>query len=263
MSPASSASHHNRLSIAEKIIPVVGGLYRDNGVVTHIHGRSLIGRSPEQLLKAHRFARHAGGEELDLEQTLELLNAMSALNPGAANVDVGALVAQWRNAGKKTTLADHVADLLAPVAGQGREATDDDSYDVVLYGFGRIGRLLARILVAKSENGRGPRLRAIVVRDGGTNDLVKRASLLRRDSVHGPFHGTITVDAEKNLIIANGNAIQVIYANSPSDIDYTAWGIRDALIVDNTGNWRDDDGLRQHLAAKGAARVLLTAPGKG
>ena len=76
MSPASPASHYNRLSVAERIIPVVGGLYRDNGVVTHIHGRSLIGCSPEQLLKAHRFARHAGGEELDLNQTLELLTAL-------------------------------------------------------------------------------------------------------------------------------------------------------------------------------------------
>ena len=104
MSQASPASHHSRLAVAERIIPVVGGLYRDNGVVTHIHGRSLIGCSPEQLLKAHRFARHAGGEELDVEQTLELLSAISALNPGAANVDVGAIVAQWRTAGKKVAL---------------------------------------------------------------------------------------------------------------------------------------------------------------
>ena len=263
MSTASPASHHNRLSVAERIIPVVGGLYRDNGVVTHIHGRSLIGCSPEQLLKAHRFARHAGGEELDVQQTLELLDAITVINPGAANIDVGALIAQWRNAGRSTSLADFAADVLAPIAGAGRPATDDDSSDVVLYGFGRIGRLLARILLAKSENGRGPKLRAIVVREGGPNDLIKRASLLRRDSVHGPFNGTITLDPEKNLIIANGNPIQVIYSNSPSSIDYTAWGISDVLIVDNTGSWRDDEGLRQHLAAKGAARVLLTAPGKG
>jgi glyceraldehyde 3-phosphate dehydrogenase len=262
MTPASPASHHNRLSVAETIIPVVGALYRDNGVVTHIHGRSLIGCSPEQLLKAHRFARHAGGQELDVEQTLELLVAMAALNPGAANVDVGAVIAEWRNSGQKVAVSEYVAQVLAPIAGQGRAATDDDSADIVLYGFGRIGRLLARILLAKSENGRGPRLRAIVVREGGPNDLVKRASLLRRDSVHGPFNGTITLDTEKNIIIANGNAIQVIYANNPASIDYTAWGISNAIIVDNTGNWRDDEGLRQHLASKGAARVLLTAPGK-
>jgi len=263
MSKSSPASHHNRLSVAERIIPVVGSLYRDNGVVTHIHWRTLIGSSPEQLLKAHRFARHAGGRELDVEQTLELLTAMMALNPGAANVDVGAVIATWRTSKTQDSLAQFADQMLRSVAGQGRAATDDDSSDVVLFGFGRIGRLLARILLAKSENGRGPRLRAIVVREGGANDLVKRASLLRRDSIHGPFQGTITLDSENNIITAHGHPIQVIYANSPSDVDYTAWGIKDALIVDNTGNWRDDEGLRQHLSSPGATRVLLTAPGKG
>ncbi|CAB4906754.1 MAG: glyceraldehyde-3-phosphate dehydrogenase [Actinobacteria bacterium] len=263
MSQTSPASHHNRLSVAERIIPVVGSLYRDNGVVTHIHGRTLIGSSPEQLLKAHRFARHAGGQELDVEQTLELLSAMLALNPGAANVDLGAVIAAWRTSKTQDSLAQFAAQMLGSVAGQGRAATDDDSSDVVLFGFGRIGRLLARILLAKSENGRGPQLRAIVVREGGANDLVKRASLLRRDSIHGPFQGTITLDSEKNIITAHGHPIQVIYANNPADVDYTAWGIKDALIVDNTGNWRDDEGLRQHLSSPGATRVLLTAPGKG
>ncbi|MBD4644852.1 glyceraldehyde-3-phosphate dehydrogenase, partial [Xanthomonas citri pv. citri] len=46
-------------------------------------------------------------------------------------------------------------------------------------------------------------------------------------------------------------------------VDYTSYGIKDALVVDNTGRWRDDEGLSQHLQAKGAAKVLLTAPGKG
>jgi glyceraldehyde 3-phosphate dehydrogenase len=102
-----------------------------------------------------------------------------------------------------------------------------------------------------------------VVRSGGDKDLVKRASLLRRDSVHGPFNGSITVDEERNLIIANGTAIQVIYSDSPSTIDYTSYGITDAVVVDNTGRWRDEAGLAQHLESTGVARVLLTAPGKG
>jgi hypothetical protein len=84
----------------------------------------------------------------------------------------------------------------------------------VLYGFGRIGRLLARILIEKTGGGDGLRLRAIVVRKGAENDLVKRASLLRRDSVHGPFDGTITIDEANNTITANGNLIQVIYAKT-------------------------------------------------
>ena len=262
MTTSSNANHHNRLATAEQIIPVVGGLYRDNGVVTHIHGRRLINSSPEQLLKAHRFARHAGGQELDVAQSLEFLQALKAANPGPASVDVGAAIAQWRDAKNPGSLAEFAATMIAPIAGQGRPATDADSADVVLYGFGRIGRLLARILLAQSENGRGPQLRAIVVREGGPNDLVKRASLLRRDSVHGPFNGTITVNEDKNIIVANDVPIQVIYANDPTAIDYTSYGIHDAIVVDNTGKWRDEPGLAQHLQAKGVKKVLLTAPGK-
>lgn len=256
-----STNHESRLELAEQIIPVVGSLYRENGVVSHVHGRRLINLSAQEIVKAHRFARHAGGEELDPAQTLEFLLAVQELNPGPASLDVGASIAQWR-AAKSGTLTDAAASVIAPVVGQGHAATDAEAADVVLYGFGRIGRLLARILLAQSENGRGPRLRAIVVREGGASDLIKRASLLRRDSVHGPFNGTITVNEDKNLIIANDVPIQVIYANDPAAIDYTAYGIKDAIVVDNTGSWRDEPGLSQHLKSKGVKKVLLTAPGK-
>jgi glyceraldehyde 3-phosphate dehydrogenase len=133
---------------------------------------------------------------------------------------------------------------------------------VVLYGFGRIGRLLARILINRND-GTGLNLRAVVVRKKPGNDLVKRASLLRRDSVHGKFDGTIHVDEENDVITANGVAIKFIYANDPTEIDYTAYGIDNAIVVDNTGVWRDEAGLSKHLQAKGVAKVLLTAPGKG
>src|SRR5690606_25457754 len=56
---------------------------------------------------------------------------------------------------------------------------------------------------------------------------------------------------------------QVIYADAPDAVDYTAYGIADAIVVDNTGRWRDEEGLGQHLRSAGVARVLLTAPGKG
>ncbi|MCL4162047.1 UNVERIFIED_CONTAM: hypothetical protein GTU68_032572 [Idotea baltica] len=135
--------------------------------------------------------------------------------------------------------------------------------DVVLYGFGRIGRLLTRLLIEKSGPGYPLRLRAIVVRGGKDGDLEKRASLLRRDSVHGQFNGSIVVDQERKAIIVNGNFIQVIYANKPEEVDYTTYGIENALVVDNTGVWRDAEGLSQHVACNGAKKVLLTAPGKG
>ena len=123
---------------------------------------------------------------------------------------------------------------------------------------------MARILINKTDGGDSLRLRAVVVRKGGAaNDLVKRASLLRRDSVHGAFKGTIRVDEDRQSFVANGNEVKVIYADKPEDVDYTAYGINDCLVVDNTGVWRDEEGLSRHLQAKGVGKVILTAPGKG
>ena len=123
---------------------------------------------------------------------------------------------------------------------------------------------MARILIAKTDGGDSLRLRAVVVRRGkAEDDLLKRASLLRRDSVHGVFQGTIRVDEERQSFVANGNEIKVIYADAPEDIDYTRYGIKNCMVVDNTGVWRDEAGLSRHLKAKGVAKVILTAPGKG
>ncbi|WP_315913413.1 glyceraldehyde-3-phosphate dehydrogenase [Arthrobacter sp. lap29] len=250
-----------RESMAEAMIPLIGRLYRENNVIANVHGRSLINKSPYDILKAHRFARHIDSCELPLEQTLPLIEVLDKLELGPASLDVARLNAAFKASGEadlETFLRTELASIVGRRGEDGRTSTD-----VVLYGFGRIGRLLARILIEHNGGGHGLRLRAIVVRKGGETDLAKRASLLRRDSVHGPFDGTITIDTENNIIQANGTSIQVIYSDSPSTIDYTAFGITNAIIVDNTGRWRDEEGLSQHLLSKGAARVLLTAPGKG
>ena len=167
---------------------------------------------------------------------------------------------QWR-AATGATIEDFVKDELAGIA-TGKTSLRDNPQDVVLYGFGRIGRLVARILAGKTGGGDNLRLRAIVVRPGGDNDLAKRASLLRRDSIHGPFSGEVTVDHEDNALIINGNLVHVIYANSPEECDYSKYGIRDAIVVDNTGKWRTEEELAKHLVP-GASKVILTAPGKG
>lgn len=251
-----------REALAEAMIPVIGRLYRENNVVTSIHGRSLINKSSMNILKAHRFARRMSKDELLLEETAPLLNTLAELELGAAAIDIARLNEKYKAEAPGMPLEDFLRAELAQVVGR-RGADDRTSTDVVLYGFGRIGRLLARLLIEKAGGGHGLRLRAIVVRKGAENDLVKRASLLRRDSVHGSFEGTIRVDEAANTITANGVQIQVIYSDNPSTVDYTAYGVTDALVVDNTGRWRDAEGLSQHLQSKGVARVLLTAPGKG
>ena len=252
----------DRVALAEAMIPLIGRLYRENSVVTSVYGRSLVNRSVIEIQKAHRWARQIDDTELPLAETYPVLEALAGLDLGASSIDLARLATKYKELGEGADLEAFLRDELADVVGRGG-ADERTSTDVVLYGFGRIGRLLARILIEHAGGGHGLRLRAIVVRKGSENDIVKRASLLRRDSVHGAFDGTITVDEENNTILANGTLIQVIYSNDPASVDYTAYGINDAIVVDNTGRWRDEEGLSQHLQSKGVARVLLTAPGKG
>lgn len=250
-----------KIAVAEELVPLIGRLYRDSGIVLSVHGRSLLNLSPIDIVRIHRFARHVDGHSLDIDFTARLVRSTIALSPGTASIDVARMSSAFHASGD-TALESFVSSELADIAN--RQADNPTrGRDVVLYGFGRIGRLVARILLSRSSDIGGLRLRAIVVRRGGATDLVKRASLLRRDSVHGPFNGSITVDEHTNRIVANGTSIQVIYANDPAAIDYTEYGITDAIVVDNTGRWRDDEGLRQHLESTGVDRVLLTAPGKG
>lgn len=250
----------DREATAEAMIPLIGRLHRENNVVTSIYGRALVNRSVISLLKSHRFARQIDDNELPVHETYPVIKALVDLDLGPASIDLARLTNKFRTEGGKDLDAFLRAELATII---GKKGTKRQGRDVVLYGFGRIGRLLARIMIEKSGSGDGLRLRAIVVRKGATNDLAKRASLLRRDSVHGPFQGTISIDEANNTLTANGNLINVIYSNDPSSIDYTQYGINDALIVDNTGIWRDEEGLSQHLKCPGASKVVLTAPGKG
>ncbi|SFX08098.1 glyceraldehyde-3-phosphate dehydrogenase [Marinospirillum alkaliphilum] len=252
-----------RESTAEAMIPMIGRLYRKYNVVTSIFGRALVNRSAIRILKDHRFVRQVEGDELDVRDSHLLLETLLKLKPAPAHVDIGKLAAKFRKQGGGDMEAFLQAEM-GSILGKHKDADlGGEPKDVVLYGFGRIGRLVARILIEKAGGGSLLRLRAVVVRGGKDGDLEKRASLLRRDSVHGPFNGTISIDSENKALIVNGNYIQFIYANSPEEVDYTKYGISNALVVDNTGIWRDEKGLSQHLACPGAARALLTAPGKG
>jgi len=248
----------NREEIAERMIALIGRLYRENDVVVTVYGHSLVNASVIEILKAHRRARMIAGD-LSVVDTMPVLEVLAACGKlSSCEVDLGKLARSVVESG--STAKEFLAAALGalPAAGDCAEPKD-----VVLYGFGRIGRILARLIIEQAGLGRGLRLRAIVVRKSSEGDLQKRASLLRRDSVHGPFRGTLAVDEENEAIIANGNYIKVIYAGSPSEVDYTVYGIKDALLIDNTGKWRDVPGLSVHLTCPGIKRVILTAPSKG
>jgi len=254
-----------REALAEGMIPMVGRLSRERSVKCYIYGKPLVNRSVFEIMKDHRYVRQIEGNELSEFETFPILSVLAQLDLGPAHIDIGRLAVRYydQGAGEGLSIEQYVEQELNGLVGSCEKPLKQPQ-DVVLYGFGRIGRLMARILIDKTDGGDCLRLRAIVVRKGSApNDLVKRASLLRRDSVHGAFDGTIRVDEERQSFVANGNEIKVIYADAPDKIDYTAYGISNAIIVDNTGVWRDEAGLSRHLQSKGASKVILTAPGKG
>lgn len=248
-----------REALAEGMIPLIGKLYRECNVSTYMYGNSMVNKSVIDLMKAHRRVRQVEQNELSEFDSAPMLDAIAKLQLGPAHLDIGKMVVKYQSLGNGRSIEEFLNDELANIIGSHTKPLPQPQ-DVVLYGFGRIGRLVARILIDKAGGGDVLKLRAIVIRKGKIeNDLEKRAALLRRDSVHGSFKGTIRVLNDENTLVINGNPIKVIYANSPDEIDYTEYGINNALIVDNTGVWKDNAGLGGHLRP-GASKVLLTAP---
>jgi len=252
----------DREALAEAMIPLIGRLYRRRNVSLYMYGKRMINQSVTDLMKSHRFVRQVESNELSLFETFPFVEAISKLKLGPAHIDIGKIVYRYLKMGNKENIDQYVETELADLIGSDVKPIPEPQ-DVVLYGFGRIGRLVARLLIDKTGGGDVLVLKAIVLRSTThANDIEKRAALLRHDSVHSSFNGTIRVLHDQNKMIINGNEVQMIYANSPADIDYTEYGIKNALIVDNTGVWKDEKGLRAHLRP-GASKVLLTAPAKG
>ena len=256
-----------REALVQEMIPVLGRLFRQKNVGMFIYGRPLHNRSVTFIMKAHRFVRQVERNEMSEFESHPVLMALAKLDLWHVQIDLGKLTVRFmehlQDKGDAALGVDEfVQGELAYLDGVNEKPVKKCQH-VVLYGFGRIGRLMARLLIERTSTAEIMQLKAIVVRPGDEGDLQKRASLFMHDSVHGAFQGTLRVDENSNSLIANGNEIKVIYANSPEEIDYGQYGIEDALIIDNTGMWRDREGLSRHLKSKGAAKVLLTAPGKG
>ncbi|MCS6981782.1 MAG: glyceraldehyde-3-phosphate dehydrogenase [Flavobacteriales bacterium] len=247
---------------AIRLISAVGTLYYDKGVELVLFRKPLHNQDASEIINHHSYARNVSGKSMTVHDSVALAEEMVRLPLAPSRIDLGKLLTQWlEEKNQYANPTDFLNNRLGHLIGEGR--FDSRPKDVVLYGFGRIGRLLARELVAQAGKGLQLRLRAIVARSYSDKDLFKRASLLRYDSIHGHFAGTIIEDPEKKALIINGHQVFIIDASNPEDIDYTQYGIENALLIDNTGAWRDREGLSRHLQAKGIDKVLLTAPGKG
>ncbi|HRG28228.1 MAG TPA: glyceraldehyde 3-phosphate dehydrogenase NAD-binding domain-containing protein, partial [Chitinophagales bacterium] len=247
---------------AVELSSITTHLWYDKSVELIIFRRNLVDARASEILNHHLYAQRFLNRPLTIEVSLALTKAINELDLAPSRIDLGRLGSEWLSEGSNyANELEFVKDKLKEFIGQDKMVLKPK--DVVLYGFGRIGRIAARIIINEAGKGEQLRLRAIVTRSNSDEDIIKRASLLRRDSIHGKFRGTIVEDLENKALIINGHTVYMIAADKPESIDYNAFGIDDALIIDNTGIARDRANLSKHLEAKGVSHVLLTAPGKG
>ncbi len=247
---------------ALELLKIVGDLRFDKGIELVLFRRDIYDSRPSEVLHDHKIARNYIDQDISISTTLAIareIRSRKDLNP--VKIDIGKMAAELES-NPNLQLGDFVEDCINNLAGDSGKSIE--ARDVVLYGFGRIGRLLARRIISTTGRGDQLLLKAIVLRGkmkSVEEELEKRAALLLSDSVHGDFQGTVTVDSENSSIIVNGNHINFIFSDRPDTIDYNDYGIRDAVLIDNTGVWRDKEGLSQHLRP-GISHVILTAPGK-
>ena len=238
-----------------------GELLYDKGIELVLFRNQLLDVTISEILNLHDYAKNVVNKPIDVFTTSELAEEIYAMNLAPAKLDIGKLASEWlTNQAEYTSKKEFLSDKL-----KGYDVVSSEPIeprDVVLYGFGRIGRIAARELIKQAGKGQQLRLRAIVTRGYTDKEIIKRASLLRMDSVHGAFKGTVDVDLEKKALVINGQIVNLIDAATPESVDYTAYGINNALVIDNTGVFTNREALSRHLQAKGVSKVLLTAPGK-
>ncbi len=252
----------NQEKAAVDLIHSIGKLMFEKSIELVLFRNHLVDTSITETLRLHRYAAEMVGKPISVFDSADLAREILEMDLAPAKIDIGKLADQWLTEREtynsiKDFLEDKFQNFLTT------ENTPIEPRDVVLYGFGRIGRLAARELIKQAGKGQQLRLRAIVMRSLDEASMIKRASLLENDSVHGRFKGTVDVDFDNSCLIINGQRVNMISAASPDKIDYTQFGISNALIIDNTGAFRDDEALGLHLKSKGASKVILTAPGKG
>lgn len=246
---------------AVELQSALGSLLYNKSVDLVLFRNQLLDKSVSEILNLHKYAREVVKKNISVFETSALATEMLKLDLSPSKLDIGKLASEWIEEGKSfANITDFVNKKLAKFLTQSSEPLVPR--DVVLYGFGRIGRLCARELVKQAGKGQQLRLRAIVTRGGSEAEIIKRATLLRMDSVHGPFNATVELDFPNKTMTLNGQLIHLIDASNPEDVDYTKYGIKDALVIDNTGAFTDRKALERHMKAQGVAKVLLTAPGK-
>ncbi|MAW20985.1 MAG: glyceraldehyde-3-phosphate dehydrogenase [Flavobacteriales bacterium] len=249
----------NKEKSGVNLLNSVGTLMYDKGIELILFRNQLLEIGVSELMNYISYANNVVGRKNNIETASLLASEMLKMKLAPSKIDIGLLTAEYIESKANDAnafLSEKLNHIIAA------DTSSHKAKDVILYGFGRIGRLVARELIKQAGKGQQLRLKAIVIRKLTDAQITKRADLLRTDSVHGSFKGVVSVDLANQSIVVNGQIIKFINGGNPEDIDYTKHGINDALLIDNTGAFTDKEALSRHLKAKGVSKILLTAPGK-
>ncbi|MBT8314187.1 MAG: glyceraldehyde-3-phosphate dehydrogenase, partial [Maribacter sp.] len=212
----------DRRKATTEFIKITSDLWYDKAIEVVLFKNQIIDRSVSDIIHLHEYAGEFVQKPISIFDSVEILRAINDIKLPPSKLDIGKLTYEYH------TDENNYNDVKTFVIGKLKNANNTKELipkDVILYGFGRIGRLLARELMAKTGKGNQLRLRAIVTRGAITEEILeKRANLLRTDSVHGRFLGTVDIDVKNSALIINGTTVHVINATQPEDIDYTTLG---------------------------------------
>jgi len=248
---------------AVDLVSSVGNLMFNKGVELVLFRNHLVDISLSEVVNLYsNYANEILETPIDIHTSAEVAAAMLKIDLAPSKIDLGKITAEYiAEKSNFSSINDFLSNKLANFIGQDKHTFE--AKDVVLYGFGRIGRLVVRELIKQAGKGQQLLLRAIVLRSVTKEQMIKRAALLRNDSVHGAFKGTVIEDFENQALIINGQKIQLIAASNPENVDYAQFGIDNALMIDSTGVLNTKEALSRHLENKEISQVLLTAPGAG
>ncbi|MFP6625200.1 MAG: glyceraldehyde-3-phosphate dehydrogenase, partial [Myxococcota bacterium] len=140
-----------REEAAEGMVPIIGRLYRERGVIVKVFGDSLVNKDWIEIIQIIRLARQILESRISTLQCLPMLEAIAKLDLGPVRIDLGNLVTNYEPAAV-ASIDEYVAEVLAPSI-TGKKPLREHPQDIVLYGFGRVGRLIARIMIGKTGGG--------------------------------------------------------------------------------------------------------------
>lgn len=245
---------------ATDLINSVSNLLYKKGIELVLFRKHLIDKNISDILRFHQYAANFVKKPINIFDSASLANILTKMDLAPAKIDIGKLTFEYL--GQKAQFESQ-EEFLNSKIGFIKKSKDkiQQSKDVVLFGFGRIGRLCARELIKQAGKGQQLRLKGIILRKIDIKSLHKRCALLRQDSVHGNFSSSIKINEEDLSIIINGQKIK--FFDETTQHTLRDYGIDNALLIDNTGVFKDYEGLHQHLNIGGINKVLLTAPGSG